>query len=393
VDSGRNIQTVNATIRCEAKTTRGFFELGNIWNNDTYGSLLGQWPSRGAMLEEFNDWVATSLSGNGFVPTEQYVFRSLYLTLLIIARDDYDGEVDLEPFYTETPSAKWPVSGPLTMSAIALFGNTSWLSNAITYTANMTYEDEDDRDVLSWRQICASMPFANLVVNGAGGFGPTQACARADSSLAAGRNLRSMDLLRLIHEWIMVLAPTKSERKTDMVESLLQTSLFTAHQTMLTFYSPNVMGRYGQVGGVVGRTIYSSPGQLLHKPAMSKGALIVLSILIVLQLLGLMYLAYYISFSPTWTGALDVIAIAQMGASLGHRNLLPSIGTVTAEEQNALSHVDGLIGTVGREDEEEGSRTRLTPDVRSDHKVMDIELQEVEIKGLDMHTERPTDTR
>jgi hypothetical protein len=90
VDSGRNIQTVNATIRCEAKTTRGFFELGNIWNNDTYGSLLGQWPSRGAMLEEFNDWVATSLSGNGFVPTEQYVFRSLYLTLLIIARDDYD---------------------------------------------------------------------------------------------------------------------------------------------------------------------------------------------------------------------------------------------------------------------------------------------------------------
>jgi hypothetical protein len=392
VESGRNIRPINATMRCEAKTTRGFFELGNIWNNDTYGSLLDQWPSRGPMLEEFNDWVATSMSGNGFVPTEQYVFRRSHLTLLITIRDDYDGEVDLEPYYTETPSAKWGVSGPLTMSAIALFGNASWLSNVISYTANMTYEDEDDRDTLSWRQICASMPFANLVVNGAGGFGPTQACARVDSSLAAGRNLRPMDLLRLIHEWIMVLAPTEGERKMDMVESLMQISLFTAHQTMLTFYSPNVMGRYGQVGGVLGRTVYSSPGQMLHKPTMSKAALIVLSILIVLQLLGLGYLAYYISYSPTWAGALNALAIAQMGASLGHRNLLPSVGTITKEDQDALSHVNGLIGAVGREDEDEGSQTRLAPDVKSDHKALDIELQEVDTKGPYAYVEQSTAT-
>jgi hypothetical protein len=73
-DSGaggiRNIHTISSTVRCVAKTTRGFFELGNTWNDDTYSSLLDQWPSRGPMLEEFNDWVVTNKGGDGFIPTE-----------------------------------------------------------------------------------------------------------------------------------------------------------------------------------------------------------------------------------------------------------------------------------------------------------------------------------
>jgi hypothetical protein len=32
--------------------------------------LLDQWPSRGPMLEEFNDWVVTNKGGDGFIPTE-----------------------------------------------------------------------------------------------------------------------------------------------------------------------------------------------------------------------------------------------------------------------------------------------------------------------------------
>jgi hypothetical protein len=66
----RNIKTISSTVQCTAKTTRGFFELGNTWNDNTYGSLLDQWPSRRPELEEFNDWVATSRGGDGFIPTE-----------------------------------------------------------------------------------------------------------------------------------------------------------------------------------------------------------------------------------------------------------------------------------------------------------------------------------
>jgi hypothetical protein len=75
--SGKHSQAayrnISATIRCEAKTTRGFFEPGNTWNNDTYSGLLDKWPSHEDMLDEYNDWVLTSIGGAGFVPSERYV--------------------------------------------------------------------------------------------------------------------------------------------------------------------------------------------------------------------------------------------------------------------------------------------------------------------------------
>lgn len=74
--SGKHSQAeyrnISATIRCEAKTTRGFFELGNTWNNDTYTNLLSEWPSQEQMADGYNDWVATSVGGAGFVPSERY---------------------------------------------------------------------------------------------------------------------------------------------------------------------------------------------------------------------------------------------------------------------------------------------------------------------------------
>jgi hypothetical protein len=65
---------INTTVRCEAKTTRGYFELGNMYNNNTFGPLLDQWPSPEEMQEDFNDWVSMDLyrpAGEGFKPTEE----------------------------------------------------------------------------------------------------------------------------------------------------------------------------------------------------------------------------------------------------------------------------------------------------------------------------------
>jgi hypothetical protein len=55
----------SSTIRCSARTTRGYFELGNIWNNNTYGPygpLLEQWPNPTQIMENFNDWTDTEPS-------------------------------------------------------------------------------------------------------------------------------------------------------------------------------------------------------------------------------------------------------------------------------------------------------------------------------------------
>lgn len=64
-------QNTSYTIRCTAKTTRGYFELGNDWNNNTYGSLLDRWPNTVQMVENFNDWSDTDQGG--YIPSEVWV--------------------------------------------------------------------------------------------------------------------------------------------------------------------------------------------------------------------------------------------------------------------------------------------------------------------------------
>jgi hypothetical protein len=49
---------------------------------------------------------------------------------------------------------------------------------------------------------------------------------------------------------------------------------------------------------------------------------------------------------PTWTGALDAMVIARIGASLGDQGVLPPMGPVDEKDINALRNVDGLVGIV-----------------------------------------------
>jgi hypothetical protein len=71
----------SSTIRCMATTTRGYFELGNDWNNNTYGPLLEHWPDAAEMAENFNDWTDTRGSHvqgpkvASYVPSDMYVRR------------------------------------------------------------------------------------------------------------------------------------------------------------------------------------------------------------------------------------------------------------------------------------------------------------------------------
>jgi hypothetical protein len=260
------------------------------------------------------------------------------------------------------------------MSAISLFGNTSWLHSAIAYTRNMTYEDAGAGDVLSSQRLCAGMPFAGLVANDEGSYPPASSCRWADERIAVGREPHSRDILRLVHEWINAFAPD-GLRKMAMTESLFQISMFTASRAILTFYSPNVDANAGRLGASRGRTIYSAPGEMIQKPTLSTVTLVVLTFLIVLQLLALTYLAYYIYHVPTWCSALDAIAIACIGASLGQQDILPPLGSVGKNDLDALMHVDGLIGIVGDRSETGGTQIRRSSDEMNGGESPGLELQ------------------
>jgi hypothetical protein len=61
------------------------------------------------------------------------------------------------------PSADWKASGPLALSAVALFGNISWFSDVSKYLANMTANTTAaGEDQYSWYRMCAGMPFSTL---------------------------------------------------------------------------------------------------------------------------------------------------------------------------------------------------------------------------------------
>jgi len=245
-------------------------------------------------------------------------------------------------------------------SALALFGTGSWLDTAVNYVSkmsfNITAEDTGTSGNSSWQLLCRGMPFAKL-----GGLplhdsvasdsDVESLCRRLDQRMLYGYTAHEEDVLLATQRFLAAFAPSidvtsdSQEKTLDNAEGLLAVSMFVSNRALLTLYSPEA-GSYDTPIGTIWRFIYASPGVALQKPILSKRALIVLSVLIGLQLLGLTYLAYYLYRVPTWSDQLDAMAMARIGASLHDRDVLPAIGPVSKEDLTALQTVGALVGIV-----------------------------------------------
>jgi hypothetical protein len=76
---------------------------------------------------------------------------------------------------------------------------------------------------------------------------------------------------------------------------LLEIGVFVTNRAMLTALSPEVdQASYD----LTGRKIYTSPGVTVQRPMLSTAALVLLSVLLGLQMLGLGYLTYYLYRFP-----------------------------------------------------------------------------------------------
>jgi hypothetical protein len=151
-------------------------------------------------------------------------------------------------------------------------------------------------------------------------------------------------------------------KKQDLerLSALLQIGAFVSNQALLNHFTPTE--KHGLVGGgnFRGRKVYTSPGSPVLKPTMTTGAMIAVSLLIGLQLLGLGCLTWYIYHVPSWTGALDAMAVAHIGARLGKQDiLLDGVSGDRERDARALHQVDGLIGVVHVEEGQDGSDTEL----------------------------------
>ena len=78
-------------------------------------------------------------------------------------------------------------------------------------------------------------------------------------------------------------------------------------------------------------------------------SLIVISILLTAQLIGLALLSTYAVRHPTWTESLDAFALLRIGAAMAED--VPLISAMQAKDVSMLDERDGWIGDEGCEGE------------------------------------------
>jgi hypothetical protein len=218
------------------------------------------------------------------------------------------------------------MSGPLMTSILALFGPESWLNGL----ANLTTARDEDRDTLDTTHadrpallaaLCDASPFAHF----SSSAGNTYAHAECAQSL-----------LRLMMTYGDHISGWSSN---TTAADRLGAAMTLANRAALTSHTLGLLPWMRDTG----REMYTAPGIRVWKPEVSLASLIILSIIVGLQILGLVALGCWIFMWPTWTRTLDARAIARVAASL-EPGLLPPIGTSGQKNWEGLARVDGIIG-------------------------------------------------
>jgi len=273
----------------------------------------------------------------------------------------------------------WKVPGPLTTSALALFGRGSWFKTAAGYVSKASFIEDDDYDIMEtivpWQLFCRGMPFSKrqpwLEPSSIGATDFVSECNSVDQNILHGDREVMASLETATHGLLAAFAPAESDTAMRNPENMLTTAMFVANQAFLTLFSPEFGPTYTRSAG---RLIYTAPGTAVQKPLLSKRALIILSALIGLQLLGLSYLTFYLYRVPAWSDQLDAMAMARIGASLQHQGVLPAIGPVDKRDLKALQNVGGLIGIVEKGPHRKTSFTRTVSSETSTANCPDVEL-------------------
>ena len=220
-----------------------------------------------------------------------------------------------DPFDTYTLGA----AGPLMNSAIALFGNESFF-----YEANINNQSGTNSAMVN---ICQSgkLPFSQYHLS-----------ALQDEVMQQYRGVMWQNGNQTKYYYVMNLVGRYAAmfNETDVAQNAFSAAMFLANQVVLT--------RVAEPNSWTPRMIYTSPGLVVPRPVKSHATTIGISVLIGMQLLGILCLVWYIYQVPTSTSAYNALAMTQIGAMIGAENV-PRIGA-GSENMTQLRRRDGLVG-------------------------------------------------
>ncbi|KAH8895500.1 hypothetical protein GQ53DRAFT_820327 [Thozetella sp. PMI_491] len=280
---------IDVTLHCVARSTLGYFELGNNFNNLNRSSLLPTFPSD---TTSFDDRHA---------PRRTHVYT------------DWSDEYNVA---TRDPSAP-TLPGPLMISTLALFGNSSFfkvLVNSNSSTVNGAIQ-----------ALCTLKPFP---------------FRRVDRSILPDCTYiqdASLTLLDLVYNLI--------SRIEAYPQETLEVPMFFANEAVLSAavngYSPLSSG--GSLG-----EIWTSPGVELRYPSVSLVGMIIVSILMGAQGLIIILLLVYLYHVPAWTETLDALAIARITTQIKDGDAIRRLGLrhLTFNDAKPLLGVEAMVGAI-----------------------------------------------
>ncbi|KAI0199487.1 hypothetical protein F4808DRAFT_471499 [Astrocystis sublimbata] len=317
-----DIDSYNFTTHCTASTSRGYFELGNVQNKFAYGQLLDKWPSPEYIAHETNDF--RGIDQNHARPTEE---DSSSIT------DDTSPLEFYKPLVS--PFTNWnsrdsrdSVPGPLMVSAQVLFGNYSFV--------NQLADDPNSTNLTSYQQFLSVCEHSRFPFTPAIGLTTPNAygyCSDAANINDEGDS--SLDFIFPLSQ--MLIGSMQLFNDTAQAEYALIMSMYYANRAML------VKTASGE-GPFARREIYFGSGITLNRPSISLPALVIITLLILLQILGLCIVMRLIYSVPTWASTLDALEMARIGQAVG---VMPTIGDVRETNVAKLLNTDALIGVQG----------------------------------------------
>jgi hypothetical protein len=225
----------------------------------------------------------------------------------LISRDTWIGKVKGWNASKDEESDRWNASSPLVTSIMALFGNDSWVRTVANFTSKQGNTSSESAAVsVWWKVFCERQPLYRSDLAG-------------DEYCKAGRKPSEA-----VAAW---LADSLDDK--NRMEKFIFSGLVLTHKAILTTHRRVDAPR--QLSPSNGRQIYSSPGFYIPKPDISVSSIVIISVLIAIQIVGLLFCAAYIARVPTWTRSFNAMAIARIGAGL-EKDDLPVDGQYAEDE-------------------------------------------------------------
>ena len=284
----------NITLKVTIDTTLGYFELPNYNNNETAGPLLAKGPHDTCPL---NGSICLSLSKRSLQTNESSSSFAI------------DEVLNL---------------GPLAMIVAAMFQPDSFIATRIPQNGTTP----PDMLIGQPRPLpCTISPLSLL-------FDESSQDPQCDHD-----PFSTDDGYDSITQWLA------NFYNIENMQNALHAAAILASQVWLN----NVNGQVGHL------TVQYDVGQDSIRPKIPSAGMILLSILLAIDLLLLLAVATYSSFSYTWAGAFDSSAMMKLGAARADELPLQVISSEGKEKTRAiLGRMPGWVGDA-RPDEEVGA--------------------------------------